>query len=175
MNQLTEGEEKQLIDLLEKLNPGHLSTDLFYSIARLVVTPTFVTVPIVCSENKVKVYLKKRSADDRSYPNMLHSVGKVILSSDETLNETYSRLLHSELGEVTIKRGPVFVNVVFENIVRGKEVSLIHWVELEETLDANCLYDASDLPKETIPTDIKRIEMAVNHFVSDSRTGNNPK
>ncbi|MDH3601037.1 MAG: hypothetical protein OEU26_15555, partial [Candidatus Tectomicrobia bacterium] len=90
--------------------------------------------------------------------------GTVILATEESLNETYRRLTRTELRELQLKGAPVFVDVFYEQISRGREISLVHWVALEGEGDRDGLYDSAALPTDIVPTDIPRIEKAVSHF-----------
>jgi len=162
---LSTEENKQLLSLLKKLPPGFLPKEIFQAIARITVTSTFVTVPFVRIGGDIKVYLERRGSDDSGYPNMLHPAGKIILATDKNLNETYERLLQSEFKGIKIKKGPVFVDTVFEDISRGKELTLLHYIEFKSGFDESNLYNPQNLPEDVILTDIHRIEKAFNHYV----------
>jgi len=130
----------------------------------LVVLPTYVAIPLLVEGGALRVYLSRRPQNDPYYAGLLHPPGTVIRPTDATLAACYQRLLRSELSEVSVKRGPVFVDLVFEEIKRGREISLLHWVELEDVRTMDNLYDVRNLPASTIPTDVSRIRMAADHF-----------
>lgn len=157
--------------MLGQLAPGLLPRDVFHAIARLMVTTTFVVVPLLERDGRVWALLHRRSADDLYYPSMLNTAGTVIRATDESLRAVYERLVASELHRVPIRRGPVFVGNVFDLIVRGREVSLVHWVELEDTFLSDDLFDLVALPADVVPTDRPRIEMAADHFRSSKHAG----
>lgn len=157
-------DHQELCRLLGHLSPGPLPRDVFHAIARLMVTTTFVVVPLVQEQGRTYVLLHRRGSDDLCYPSMLDIPGTVIRASDETLSATYQRLLQAELPNVSVKQGPVFVNYVYDLIVRGREVSLIHWIELNELVDLDNLFDVAELPADVVPSDRARIAMAADHF-----------
>ena len=150
--------------LLERLQPGFLPQTIFHAVARLVVTPTFVVIPLFHDDEKTSVHLVRRDIDDPHYANLLHTPGTVILATDESLNETYRRLARTELHGLQLRGDPIFVDVFYEQIKRGREISLVHWVALEGRGDSDGLYDSAALPTDIVPTEITRIEQAVRHF-----------
>jgi hypothetical protein len=169
MNGMTDHQE--LCRLLERLEPGLLPRDVFHAIARLMVTTTFVVVPLVQRLSKTYVLLHRRAPDDLYYPSMLDVPGTVIRASDETLSAAYDRLLRTELPVASVKQGPVFVSYVYDLIVRGREVSLIHWIELDDMDDPGSLFDVEELPADVVPSDRSRIAMAADHFRTRRQPG----
>jgi len=173
----------ELPSLLDRLQPGFLPQSIFHAVARLVVTPTFVVIPLLRCGEKTLVHLARRAPDDQHYANMLHPVGTVIRATDKSLNETYERLVQTELSELRVRDAPVFVDVVYEQIKRGRELSLVYWIALEGGGDRDGFYDSGALPADVIPTDITRIEKAVHHFRRNNdlkvaglpRTGSNTR
>lgn len=161
---LSDGEQNDLCEMLDRLTPGLLPRDVFHAIARLMVTATFVVVPLVQRGDQTFVLLGERSPDDLYYPAMLNTPGTVIRASDQSLGATYERLIASELVGVPIKDGPIFVDNDYDLIIRGREVSLIHWIELDDVIVPSFLYDVEALPSHVVPTDRPRIAMAAAHF-----------
>jgi hypothetical protein len=159
-------DHRELCRLLGQLTPGLLPRDVFQAIARLMVTTTFVVVPLAQRQGRTYVLLHRRAPDDLSYPAMLDTPGTVIRATDETLSAVYERLLGAELPALSIKQGPVFVSYVYDLIVRGREVSLIHWIELGDEVERNDLFDVEDLPVDLVPTDRARVAIAADHFRS---------
>lgn len=157
------GTESGLAKLLDEIKPGYYSDALFNSLLRLVVSTTFVLIPLRKKPSGTDVHLLKRDPDDPYYSKMLHPAGTVIRVTDHNLDTIFHRLVEKELSKMEIKVGPVFVGVIFDEIKRGKEISLIHWIEVESNEDVD-FYNASSLPKDIIPTDIPRIELAVKHY-----------
>ena len=168
MSDLSDKEESDIVDALSKLEPGLLPKKVFYSIARLVVTPTYVVVPFLVFEHITYIHLTRRVLDDVDFPGMLCPIGKIILASDVPLEDTFHRLWSGEISNITIKKGPVFVNSIFDKITRGKEISLIHWVLLNDKPTVGELYDIQSLPINEIPaTDVTRLRLAINHFTEN--------
>jgi len=159
-----ETDHQELCRLLEQMTPGLLPRDVFHAIARLMVTTTFVVVPLVRKQGQTYVLLHRRPHDDLYYASMLDLPGTVIRASDESLSAVYDRLLQAELPNVPIKQGPVFVSHIYDLIVRGREVVLIHWVELNDAFEANHLFSVEKLPADLVPTDRARIALAAEHF-----------
>ena len=154
-------------DLCKKLGalePGVLPGDVFHAIARLVVLPTYVVIPLIRQGDRVMVSLQARGAADIHYASMLHPAGTVIRPSDASLSAVYHRLMTTELPDVTVRRGPIFVCIAYDAIARGREISLVHWVELAESDGRSNLFDADALPATIVPTDYPRIAKAVAHF-----------
>lgn len=154
----------ELCRLLNQLTPGLLPRDVFHAIARLIVTTTYVVVPLLRLQSKVLAYLPRRGPDDLYYPSMLNAPGTVIRASDESLSSVFSRLALTELPEIAIKGEPVFVDRVYDQIVRGREVSLIHWIEMKDTTSVSELFDVDALPDDVVPTDRARIVMAAEGY-----------
>jgi hypothetical protein len=154
-------------DLCRKLNvfePGILPNDVFHAIARLVVLPTLVVIPLIRQGDRIMVSLQVRGASDPHYASMLHPPGAVIRPSDASMSAVYNRLIAAELPDATVKRGPVFVYAALDAIARGREISLVHWIELAESSTRSDLFDTDPLPALILPTDYARIAAAVLHF-----------
>ncbi|MCG7394805.1 hypothetical protein MHY87_18050 [Microvirga sp. ACRRW] len=159
-----DGDHDELCRLLNQLTPGLLPRDVFHAIARLMVTTTFVVVPLLQRLEKTFAYLPRRSSDDLYYPSMLNAPGTIIRANDESLSDVCRRLAQAEFPEITIKQSPVFVDTVYDRIVRGREISLIHWAEIDDASDISRLTDVDELPSDVVPTDRARILMAATAF-----------
>ncbi len=61
-----------LCDMLDRIEPGLLPSDVFHAVARLVVTPTFVVVPLLVRGGRLLVLLRERDAGDPLYASLLH-------------------------------------------------------------------------------------------------------
>ena len=156
-------DEKKLINLLSKLKPGFLPKNVFFALARLVVLSTYTIVPLFY-DGKIKVHLTKRGKNDPHWSGLLQTPGKVILPTDKTIKDTYLRLKRTEMSGLKIKKGPIFCGYVFDKIPRGKEIALINFVLLKDKPNFGKLYDVINLPKNLIPSEIKRIKMAIRHY-----------
>ncbi len=157
-------EKSNLLGDLALLEPGHLQTDVFEAVARLVVTPTFVVVPLFKRGGNTHVYLTRRDSDDAHYAGLLHPPGKVILSSDDSLDAVFERLVLSELNNLMWVEPPIFVAPFFDQISRGRELSLIYFCEIDDPGDEYETFDCSSLPVDVIANDIPRIQCAVEAF-----------
>lgn len=164
MSGLSEQESKQLVELLNKLEPGFLPFEIFYSIIRLLVTPTFLIVPLFEDNGVLKVQLLDRESNDPHWAGQVALPGKILLSTDENLEAVTQRLIQSEIPSAKFKTAPTFCGHVFEKIPRGKEISLINYVLLSEPPAEGKLYDVENLPDNIIETEIKRVIMAVEHY-----------
>ena len=151
---------QHLVDGLNAQEPGYQPVALFNAIARLVVTPTFVVIPFFKRKGITRCVLTRRADDDPHYPGMLHPPGKIILSTDRDLDAVCARLLQTELPELRPTAKPKFVAPVFEQIHRGKEISLIHFLAISDPAEAMSSFDALNLPDDVIATDIPRIQLA---------------
>lgn len=153
-----------LATVLSNLEPGHLPKALFEAVARLVVTPTFVVIPLFRRNNCTRVFLTRRDDDDTHYAGLLHPPGKIMLASDENLEAVFKRLVSSELGILKSVSSPIFVAPFFEQIMRGQEISLVHYSTVADPGDKVATFDCSALPVDVISTDVPRIKAAVEAF-----------
>jgi hypothetical protein len=161
-------QHSNLCEQLSAFEPGILPRDVFHAIARLVVLPTFVVIPLLRRGDQVFVSLQARDATDPHYASLLHPAGTVIRPTDATLSAAYERLMAAELPDVEVRRGPVFVYTAHDEIARGREISLVHWVEIADDGARTDLYDADALPTNVVQTDYARIAKAVAHFRTHS-------
>lgn len=164
MSEITKEEIQTLVTLLAKLKPGYLPTDIFYAVLRLVVTPTYLAVPLYDDGEKLQVQLIERDVNDPHWAGLLHLPGTVVLATDETIEDTHDRLIKGEISDSKINGDPIYAGYVFDTIPRGREVSIINYVMLEEEPKNGNLYDVDNLPDNIIPTEIKRVVMAVEHY-----------
>ena len=164
------------VAILDALQPGFIPPALFRQFARLAVLPSFVVVPLFQRRSGLFVRLTRRDSADPDYPGQWHPPGTVIRPSDETLKACFERLRRSELSGMTLVDGPTFFDMAFTQIVRGRELALLHWVEIVDD-DASGSFPVADLPETTIDTDVPRIEAAADHFVkmTDRRRGPAPQ
>ena len=153
-----------IVENLNGLEPGLLPQDVFEAIARLVVVPTFVIIPLFRRDGKTRVLLTRREPDDTHYAGLLHPAGKIMLATDKSLTTIFERLMKSELPEVTPVSAPVFVEQFFETITRGKEIAMVHFLEIVDPKSGAETYDTANLPSDVISTDLPRIERAVTAY-----------
>lgn len=156
-------EISQAAAILGGVPVGYVPPMLFRQFARLVVLPSFVVVPLFRRGSEIHVRLTRREVADPDYPGQWHPPGTVIRPTDETLQACFERLASSELSEMTVIRGPIYFDVAFTQIVRGRELSLLHWVEIvDDNSPGN--FPVGNLPNTTIDTDIPRIQKAAAYF-----------
>ncbi len=153
-----------IVKNLSRLEPGHLPQDVFEAIARLVVVPTFVIIPLFRRDGKTRVLLTRRDDDDTHYATLLHPPGKIMLATDESLGGIFKRLMKSELPDITPASPPVYIGQFFETITRGKEIALVHFLEIVDPKAGAQTFEAANLPSDVISTDVPRIDRAVTAF-----------
>lgn len=166
-NSLSDKDIKTVSSIFSKIEPGPLPTEIFNQLARIMVTTTVVFVPLLYDKaDRLCVLLTKRDENDTYYPNLYHPAGTVLRPTDVTIETAFNRILVSELKNPKVRNSPVFVDYVFDEIERGREVSLIHWIELLEKPEVGELFSIDCLPENIIQNDIPRIKLAVDHFLT---------
>ncbi len=155
---------------LARFEPGFLPKAVFEAVARLVVTPTFVLIPLFKRGNKTRVYLTRRDANDSHYAGLLHPPGKIMLASDKSLDAIFKRLITSELTEIEGISTPRFVESFYDQIARGREISMVHFSTIRDPGDGVASFDCAALPDDIILTDIQRIQCAVQAFEQDYKS-----
>jgi hypothetical protein len=151
-------------DLLARLEPGFLPPDVFDAIARLVVLPTYVVVPLFLRQGALRVLLTRRDPDDAHYAGLLHPPGKIMLATDTGTAAVYRRLMNSELPNISPLSAPVFVEAFFTLILRGRELAMVHFLEIADPGPDGESFDAGALPVDVIDTDLPRVIRAVEAF-----------
>lgn len=154
----------ELVVQLEDLAAGRLPEPVFEAIAKLVVTPTFVVIPVFRRADRTRIVLTRRAGDDTQYAGMLHPPGKILLATDDDLNAVLTRLISTEMPEIVALSKPVFVAHFFEQITRGREVSLVHYLEVDDPEENMSSFDPFELPDDVIQTDVARIIAAVEAY-----------
>lgn len=157
-------DHRELCERLNSIEPGYLPPPVFRAFARLVVLPTFVVVPLRRIGDKVFVLLTAREASDPDFAGLLQTQGTVIRPTDESLDAAYDRLVRAELPGVSLTGRPVFVYTAFDRLPRGREISLVHWVEVDGAYSGSSLFDVDALPDDIIATELPRIRQAAQHF-----------
>ncbi len=149
-------------DILSKLEPGFLPLPIFHEIMRLTMTPILEVVPLRRKEKGIEILLLKRADNDPIWPNMLHTPGTVLRSTD-TLDSAFSRLLKTELGGVKSSQ-PVFVTNTLHHSGRGMEASLIYFINIESKVVAGQFYDINQLPDSLVKTQLDFIPIAIEAY-----------
>jgi hypothetical protein len=109
-------EHSDLCRMLSAFEPGILPNDVFHAIARLVVLPTFVVIPLLRQGDRIMVSLQVRDAADPHYGLMLHPAGTVIRPSDASMSAVYDR---SWRPNCRVQRSSV---VRYSSILRSTEL-----------------------------------------------------
>lgn len=169
-NSITENEIKIVTEILKKLEPGLLPFPIFLEIARLYVSCIVEVVPLYDNNGKIQVLLQEREMSDPVWGGKLHTPGTVLRANDkaESFESAFDRILNKELQGVSVVGQPVFVETIFHQVLRGRELALIFYVELEsnDVSHLGKLYDVKKIPKEIVDTQIAFINDAVNKFVA---------
>ncbi|MEP4768003.1 MAG: hypothetical protein ABJY83_08860 [Roseibium sp.] len=153
-----------LVMQLGELTPGYLPENVFEAVARLVVTPTFVVIPLFRRGNSTRVVLTRRDVGDTQYAGMLHAPGKILLATDKGLDAVFARLVKTELCGFDIRSAPIFVKHFFDLITRGQEISIVHYLEVADPMEKMLSYDPFALPEDVIQSDVPRIIAAAKAF-----------
>ena len=154
----------ELVGQLDVLTPGRLPEAGFEATAKLLVTPTFVVVPVFRCDSGTRVILTRREMGDSQYPGMLHPPGKILLATDKDLDAVFARLVATELTDLPIRAAPVFVAHFFDQITRGREIALVHYLEVYGSDHKAISYNPLALPQDVVDTDVPRIIAAVAAF-----------
>lgn len=162
---MNDDEQKQLVTLLSKLEPGFLPYPIFKQIARLVVMAIIEVVPLRIVEGKVQVLLIERPHSDDIWPGELHTPGTVVRATDlgKDSKGTFDRILNEELDSIEVS-DPYFVGTIFHNGKRGAEFAQIFWVEVLGEPKVGEFYDANDLPKNIMDQQLKFINQAIDSY-----------
>jgi hypothetical protein len=156
----------QAASVLARLQPGFLPKEIFEQYTRLCTTPIVELVPLRQSTAGVEVLLLKRPADDPVWPNMLHTPGTVLRSTDVAggLELALRRIYESEL-QITPQREPVFSGTIFHQVDRGAELASVYWLDLtDQTVEAGTWYSLSDLPDNLVASQLEFIKNSANAF-----------
>jgi len=151
---MTDDEIQQATDLLKKLEPGFLPYPVFEQVARLVALPILELVPYRMANGQLEILLLERPANDRFWPNALHTPGTVIRASDlnaqtHGLEAAFTRLVRDELGDVRLG-APQFVASLLHESKRGTEQAQVYCAELLEEPKVGKLFAVSELPENLI-------------------------
>lgn len=164
---MTKPEEKTLIELLRKLQPGFYPLEIFLQLARLVVLPIVEFVPLrLRDDGKVEVLLLTRESDDAIWPNQLHTPGTVIRPTDidSQMYLPFKRIVEDELNGTEIS-SPHYVGNLFNKSKRGVEQAQIYWVEATAEPKTGQFYPVDELPPNLVDSQPKFIEQAAQSFL----------
>ncbi len=167
---MDKAEEKQLADLLSKLEPGFLPYEIFVQIARLVVLSIIEFVPLRTNNGVVEVLLLEREPDDDIWPGEVHTPGTVVRPTDSSgdIYKAFERIRQDELKGIKISNGH-FVGTQLHSSRRGMEHAQIFWVEVYEDPIVGTFYPVNELPPNMMESQIDFIKLAVNSYQSERR------
>lgn len=165
MVSLTNIEERQLVALMKKLEPGFLPYDIFVQIARLGTLPILEFVPLRGKSGQVEVLLLHRGKDDPIWPDMEHTPGTVVRATDteKDIYLAFDRILNDELKGTEVS-GPHFVGSILHKSRRGTEHSQVYWIEVVGEPKVGKFYLANKLPANLIESQTRFIKAAVTSF-----------
>lgn len=164
---MNKADEKRLVELLAKLEPGFLPYGIFVQIARLVVLSIIEFVPLRLNNSKVEVLLLERSMEDPIWPGQLHTPGTVIRPTDTEgkIYLAFERILKDELQGTSVSE-PHYVGSSLHKSKRGMEQAQIFWVEVLETPKVGKFYEVDALPPEFMESQSKFVRQAANSFLA---------
>jgi hypothetical protein len=149
---------------LSRFDPGQLPLPIFLQIARLTVTPVIEVVPIKKRRDEsISVLLTKRSEDDPVWPGMWHTPGTIIRAFDASITDGMNRLLATELANRNAGP-PQYVGHMLHQVLRGVELALVHWVEVEDNIEVGTFFDIDQLPCDLVGSQRPFIFLAVDAY-----------
>lgn len=150
-------EIQQAAGTLRRLPRGFLPNPIFIEVARLVVTPTIELAPLRLTDNEhVEIFLTKRPENDPHWPGGWHIPGTVIRSTDreDDFSSAFDRVRSDELGTgLEFVSEPQLVGIKFWDVARGRELDMMHYVEVKADNGVNLtgkFFDSDHLPDETL-------------------------
>jgi hypothetical protein len=163
---ITDEEITTAKDILAKLEPGFLPSDIFLEAARLVTLSVVEIVPLRMRQGTIEVLLTRREANDPHFPNMLHTPGTIVRPTDEEGSNAsaFHRILNNELASVELSGKPQYVQSVLHKSKRGMENAQIFFVEVIGKPVKGAFYRAEQLPDTIIDSQIGFIHAAVHAF-----------
>lgn len=165
---MDKAEEKRLVELLSKLEPGFLPYDIFIQVARLVTLPIIEFVPLRLNQKaETEVLLLERSKHDEIWPGEIHTPGTVIRPTDSQgkIYMAFERIRKDELMGTEVSDGH-YVGSILHRSKRGMEHAQIFWVEVLGDTKAGKFYSAHNLPANLIESQKEFILQAVKSFES---------
>ncbi len=163
---LTLDEINKLVELLHKLRPGFLPKEIFFEIIRLIPAAIVDIVPLIEINNELQVLLIERESDDPFFGGQVHIPGTSLRSTDAKGNfkSAFDRIIQGELKGVSVISEPVFCGSSFHDTTRGSELTLIHWVLVDQTINIGKFYLVNDLPSNIVPHQKNTIGIAVENY-----------
>jgi len=162
---LTEAEQKQLVNLLAKLNPGFYPYDIFIQLARLVTFSIIEFVPLRRNNGATEILLLERESNDDIWPGEVHTPGTVVRPTDNLDNSylAFQRIRNDELKGTPVTEGH-WVGNIFHHSKRGAEQAQVFWVEVLGEPKVGKFYSVTKLPDNLIESQKGFIMQAVRSF-----------
>lgn len=162
----SDNQGQKVVQFLANLQPGKLGPELFHAFARLTVMPIYEVVPVRHNaDSGIEILVLERPASDPVWGGLLHTPGTVIRADAQAGSFTSAQeRIQKELGGVAFKQDPVFVNIHFHQVKRGRELALVHWVTLMDTPKIGKWVSANNLPPSLVDTQRDFIASAVQNF-----------
>lgn len=115
---LNSAEEKQLVKLLRKIEPGFYPLDVFWEFQRLTKQTAVEIIPLVKTEEEIKIYMIQRESDDKFWPSLWHTPGCIIRPTDK-IETAINRVLEEELNSPQLIIKPTYVDTIAGDSPRG--------------------------------------------------------
>ncbi len=163
---MSEDDQKALVSLLKKLEPGFYPFNIFMQMARLNTLSIIEFVPVRKNhKGETEVLLLDREHDDNLFGGELHTPGTVIRPTDSDGKKyfAFERILKDELEGLKVSN-PYFVGSILHKSKRGTEHAQVYWVEVLEEPKKGKFYNSADLPKNTMESQLSFINLAVSKY-----------
>lgn len=158
-------EEKHLVELLSKLEPGFYPLEIFLQFARLSVLSIVEFVPLRIHNGKTEILLLKRPEHDEIWQGEVHTPGTVVRPTDTEGGsyQAYERIEKEELLGTKVSSGH-FVGSIFHPSKRGMENAQVFWVEVIGDPKVGKFYDTDNLPENLMDSQRGFIAEAIRNF-----------
>jgi len=162
---IDKNEPAQIATMLNKYEPGFLPEPLFVAVARLVVLTAIEFIPLrKKGDGTIEVLLFKRPSADPVWPDMLHTPGTMLRSTDSSFEAGFDRLFKDEL-KISRPATPIFIGTDLVHHKRGTIVTLEYIVRINQETTGGTFYDVEDLPIDFIPEQKEMIQRAADRFM----------
>lgn len=158
-------EEKQLVSLLEKLEPGFYPEPVFQMFSRLTVSPIVELVPFRETAGGPEILLIQRPTDDPVWPGELHTPGTGVRPTDVSVEDCLKRISADELNGVQFDVEKTYD--LIHHSGRGMEVAQIFYAVLTEDPGVGKFYPIEQLPENIIESQMDFIPIATKNFLAD--------
>lgn len=161
---LNEKEQKQLVALLERLEPGFYPIEIFWQFARLNTLAIIELIPLCTLDGRLNVLLTQREKQDKFWPGQWHIPGTV-MRPDDNEKTALKRIVKDELADISVGEvAPIITDI--RRSKRGSEQSKVFIVEIDgRGLNVGQLFKVTDLPENTVDGHRYLIELAAKTFL----------